>query len=58
MEIGSVFLLDHEYGFYPYSSKLASSHAYAHVAGSIDEWLVQLAQTGGWGGLGGRFIPL
>ena len=55
---GSVFFLDHEYGFYPYSSELATEDAYAHVAGSIDEWLVRLVQTGGWDGLGGRFKPL
>jgi hypothetical protein len=58
VDVGSVFFLDHEYGFYPYRSELATGDAYAHVAGSIDEWLVQLVQTGGWEGLGGRFIPL
>jgi hypothetical protein len=57
-KIGSVFFLDHDYGFYPYSSELATYSAYTHIAGSIDEWLVQLARTGGWDGLGGRFISL
>jgi hypothetical protein len=57
-DIGSVFFLDHEYGFYPFSSKLAKEGAYTHVASSLDQWLVQLARTGGWNGLGGRFIPL
>lgn len=54
---GHVFFLDHEYGFYPFAPELARN-AYVHVADSLDEWLGQLARTGGEDGTGGRWIPL
>jgi hypothetical protein len=55
--VGSVFFLHHDYGFYPFESDLPPD-AYPPVAASIEEWLERLGRSYGWDGTGGRLIAL
>lgn len=53
---GSVFLLDHDYGYFPYH--MVSDPSYQSVANSIEEWLSMLYTTLGRSGAGTRYYPL
>jgi hypothetical protein len=54
---GHIFLLDHDYAYYPYGIEFTQD-AYIHIADSLDDWLERLVDTGGWDGMGGKFVPL
>jgi|CXWK01.1.fsa_nt_gi hypothetical protein len=55
-DTGAVFLLDHEYGYFPY--RLVSDPPYEVIDRNLSDWLRRLLHTNGHGGTGSRYYPL
>lgn len=55
-DAGAVFLLDHDYGYFPY--RLVSDRPYEVIDRNLVEWLQRLLQTNGRDGTGSRYYPL
>ncbi len=55
-DTGAVFLLDHEYGYFPY--RLVSDPPYEVIDRNLSDWLQRLLHTHGRDGTGARYHPL
>jgi hypothetical protein len=55
-EKGKVFLLDHEYEFFPYDD--STIEAYETIAPSLEDWFALVAQSHGWRGFGDYNLSL
>jgi hypothetical protein len=55
-ERGTIFLLDHDYGYFPFSE--VTNTPYEIVASGLEEWLSMVLTSHGCLGAGMQFIPL